>query len=395
MRPLIHARIAASGAAIAFSAIQISLIALYPMIAERTQLSLPQVILSFSLGSLLFLWASPFWGKFSDQNGRKPALVVGLTGLALSLGVIVYLFGSHPTPFSLAILMTSRILYGLTASAIAPVAQAIQCDSEESARHRALSRHTMNLAIGRVVGLLVFAQFSQYSSQTLSIIFGLLVIGLVGVTQIRFAPASHPNIAVTTTTSVFSKSTWLAPSFLLVFAFAVIIECLNSIFSKTIRDRLSLTSAEGTAHTAALLLSSAIVILLTQIAFRKYAQKLDTLTMAGRGLKFGSVMLGLGVCGFVAAHQKIEIWAALTILSVGIGTIPPSYLALITHHDSSARTAGRISAIQTLGYFVGGMTASLALQWNADAPYAVLLIVTAALVSQVWMFTSVRKASSV
>lgn len=384
-------RIAASFSTILFSAIQISLIALYPELAEQMGVSLSQVILSFSAGSLLFLWASPFWGKFSDQNGRKSALVIGVTGLLFSLIAIVFLFYNPATPFSLAILITSRILYGLTASAITPVAQAIQRDLESEARHRALSRHSLNLALGRVIGLLVFATFSTYSVQVLVGACILLATGGLAITNLKSWTSLPLSRREYRSSASLSKSAWLTPSISIVFLFAVIIECLNSIFSKTIRDRFTVDIEHATRDTALLLLASAIVILLTQVAFRRYSRRLDTLTMARHGLKFGSLSLGLGVCGFTLASQPIEFLGALTLISLGIGTIPPSYLALITHHDPSAQTAGRVSAVQTLGYFVGGIAASVTLSIHPNTPFAVLLGVAAFLVAQIWVFKPLRK----
>ncbi|WP_374032638.1 hypothetical protein [Bdellovibrio bacteriovorus] len=71
-----------------FSAIQMMTFTLIPFIAEKGSLSLSSVVLSFSVGSFLFLWSSPFWASRSDNWGRMKVLSVGMLGLFISTAIL-------------------------------------------------------------------------------------------------------------------------------------------------------------------------------------------------------------------------------------------------------------------------------------------------------------------
>src|SRR5688500_19849130 len=72
---------------------------------------------SFSLMQFLF---SPIWGRWSDQIGRKPIILIGLLGSCLSY-VTMALAGS------LALLFVARIVGGIAGANI-PTAQAYIAD---------------------------------------------------------------------------------------------------------------------------------------------------------------------------------------------------------------------------------------------------------------------------
>ena len=76
------------------------------------------VMASYSLMQLLF---SPVWGSLSDYYGRRPLLILGLFGSAVSYLV----FGLATT---VAVLLVSRVLGGVMGATV-PVAQAIIADS--------------------------------------------------------------------------------------------------------------------------------------------------------------------------------------------------------------------------------------------------------------------------
>src|SRR5918992_2643022 len=60
------------------------------------------LVSSFAIAQLL---ASPFWGRFSDRYGRRPALLIGLTASAIAYVVFAY-------ASSLWLLFISRIVQG-------------------------------------------------------------------------------------------------------------------------------------------------------------------------------------------------------------------------------------------------------------------------------------------
>ena len=83
---------------------------------------------SIQMGLLVTMWAlaqfvaAPFWGLAADRVGRKPVLVMGLTGYGVSF-VGMAIAQSYP------MLLAARILGGLLASSVLPAAQAIAADT--------------------------------------------------------------------------------------------------------------------------------------------------------------------------------------------------------------------------------------------------------------------------
>ena len=72
----------------------------------------------YSLMQLIF---APFWGKLSDRIGRKPIMMIGIAGLALS-------FFMQAMATELWMLFAARIIGGILSSANMPTAMAYVAD---------------------------------------------------------------------------------------------------------------------------------------------------------------------------------------------------------------------------------------------------------------------------
>lgn len=93
---------------------------LLPLYADRFGASGTEIgvlVLSYSAAQLLL---APIWGRLSDRFGRRPILIIGLVGSALSYLVFAY-------AGSLLVLLLSRIMAGVGGANI-PVAQAYIAD---------------------------------------------------------------------------------------------------------------------------------------------------------------------------------------------------------------------------------------------------------------------------
>ena len=136
MKPMTHNRISPSYAG-PFLSLMASVFAvtlgygvalpILPFFLERLLADLSRFSVSWHVGMItgvyafaMFLFA-PLWGRLSDKVGRRPVILVGLGGFVVMLGM----FGlSRELWFAYA----SRILAGLFASSILPVASAYIAD---------------------------------------------------------------------------------------------------------------------------------------------------------------------------------------------------------------------------------------------------------------------------
>ncbi len=111
----------------------------------------------FAIYSIAQFFATPIIGKLSDQYGRKPLLIISLTGT-----IIANLLAG--TASNAPILFISRFLDGITGGNIS-VAQAIITDITKPAeRARAFGQFGASLGIGFIIGPLI-----SYSTIKISI----------------------------------------------------------------------------------------------------------------------------------------------------------------------------------------------------------------------------------
>ncbi|RMG41781.1 MAG: MFS transporter [Planctomycetota bacterium] len=119
------------------------------------------LLASFSLMQFL---CSPMWGRLSDRIGRRPVLMIGLTGSAVFYGLFGFATQLGPSGrwlglSALAWLFVSRIGGGLAAATI-PTAQAYiaDCTSEEE-RGRGMAMIGAAFGVGFTFGPLLGAVF--------------------------------------------------------------------------------------------------------------------------------------------------------------------------------------------------------------------------------------------
>jgi multidrug resistance protein len=109
------------------------------------------LVSSFAIAQLL---ASPFWGRFSDRYGRRPALLIGLTASAIAYVVFAY-------ANSLWLLFVSRIVQGAgggTVSVIqAYVADAVAPEDRAKGLGWLSAATNAGVALGPLLGSLALA----------------------------------------------------------------------------------------------------------------------------------------------------------------------------------------------------------------------------------------------
>src|SRR5690606_21531449 len=91
----------------------------YIQLFGATSATMGWLTASFSLAQLI---CSPWWGRLSNRVGRKPIMMVGLYGYALSM----FLFDLAQ---SISHLFAARTLAGVLSSATLPTAMAVIADS--------------------------------------------------------------------------------------------------------------------------------------------------------------------------------------------------------------------------------------------------------------------------
>jgi multidrug resistance protein len=128
------------------------------------------LIASFAIAQLV---SSPFWGKFSDRYGRRPALIIGLSASAVAYVIFGY-------ANSLWMLFASRIVQGMGGGTTG-VAQAYVADRmlpEE--RAKALGWLSAATSAGVVIGPVLGSLARHFGTEVPGLVAAALVLASIG-----------------------------------------------------------------------------------------------------------------------------------------------------------------------------------------------------------------------
>lgn len=119
---------------------------LLPSFAKELNASNTEIGLIASVFALAQLIFSPFWGMLSDKFGRKPIILIGITGLAASF----FLFGITK---HIPLLIVARFLQGVFSGASLPTARAYAADiTTKEERVKIMGRVDGFIALGVILG---------------------------------------------------------------------------------------------------------------------------------------------------------------------------------------------------------------------------------------------------
>ena len=134
------------------------MISVLPAIGRSIGIPDPMVAAIFSLSALLWAFSSPWWARASDRHGRKPLMLIGLSGFMFSMiaCALVVMAGLHhmATPMIIFIcFLFARALFGLFGSASNPATQAYVAEhTPPEQRTQSMSSLAGAFGLGTVIG---------------------------------------------------------------------------------------------------------------------------------------------------------------------------------------------------------------------------------------------------
>lgn len=330
-----------------FGLVQFLVIALYPAIANASDIKISQLILGFTIGSLLFIWSAPYWAKKSDELGRQKILRVGLIGLTISFAFIIFLTEAKlNSDVSFLLLILSRLIYGLTASAIVSVVQAWWRDQDGDVTKNMIS-HSMGLNLGRFLAPLFILALGGNLSILLKTILGWLIV-------LTAASFFAPSLAPKKITIENVDEDKISQPILVAFFATLFVGLVHSNLAHVIKTSLELSTEYTSMLTSKVLLMSSIAVLLFQFLFKKLG------SFKGKTLiRTGIIAWMISTVFFVDMKSESELWLGLLFISLGLAVITPGYLSML---KAGGKSAGIMSSTQTLGLTFGGLTGFLVLQ---------------------------------
>ena len=208
--------------------------------AEELGASATQIGFLISIYSLMKLIFAPVWGRFSDQYGRRPAILIGLIGNA---GALV-LFGAVK---SLPWLFIARGLSGVFSAAILPTVMAYVADvttEEDRGKGMGLMGAAMGLGfiagpgIGGIIGSHSLPFFLAGGLSLATFCFALILLP----ESLKLTELPDTQEAIISPWSAMNHP--LTPLFLVAFFSAFIFSGLETVLPLAIKDRLNYGAKE-------------------------------------------------------------------------------------------------------------------------------------------------------
>jgi len=302
----------------------------------------------YPLFQLLFV---VLWGRLSDKYGRKPIIIVGLSGF-----IVMQLLTGLAT--SLAMLYIARILGGIFTSAVIPVSNAYLSDIT-SIKHRTRIMAWSGVAIssGVIFGPVLGSFLSQtniHFNYSLGILhldrfsvpfflvafFGFIVLAVI----FKWLQNTIPVIRSVSGKQPLSFSRFFIVLLLLSFVMQFVVTLFETVFSIYGKDGLLFTSNQiGIGF----MLCGAVMAVL-QPVFATYGEKLIT---AKQQISVGLLISGISMIAFPFFNNEFYVYGLIITFAAGGAMVTPNLLSAVSL--LSQEHAGSNISIQTSANSVG------------------------------------------
>jgi len=331
---------------------------------------------SLQMGLLVTVWAgaqflfSPLWGAFSDRVGRRPVLLVGLAGYALTFGVIA-------VAQDIWIVMLARFLGGVLSAATIPTASAYMADTsavEERASRMAAMGAAQNLGFmgGPALGG-VLASVGLGYRQAFLVAMGLALLNWIVAYFTLPEPTRRSAPAKGSGSRGFSglKAVRVALAgpeallFLLAFAGTFGGSSMFSMLGYFLIDRLGAgADLSGIAFTVQGIASVIFQGVLVGWASGRF----------GEERSIGWALLS-GVAGFMAlilSHDFVTAMIGVIFITLAVSFVRPLVTAMVSRRTRMEQgvTMGIQTSFDALGRTVAPMWAGMVYLWQDWAPFA-------------------------
>jgi MFS family permease len=362
---------------------QSMLFSILPPAARQIGITPFQVSTIFATSAALWVFISPWWGRRSDQRGRRPIMMIGLMGYALSmfaLAVVIEigLHGWLTAAWIYPMLIVARCQFAIFGSGTGPAAQAYVADrTSRHDRTAGVALVSAAMGVGETLGPGVGALLAaidllapMYLSAALAVLSGLALYRWLP----EEPPVVHADMRPSRRLSPFDPR--VAPFVLVSAALQATRATTVITFAFFLQDTLGLTP-ERTVQLSgigfvALAIASLVAQLLIVQRFKPTARRM---------LRVGLPLSVAAYTLLAVGHGLPAYLVALMLLGVGLGLIRPGSAAgasLSVDANEQGAVAGLVNGVAVIGNVVGPMIGTTLYAMNPIGPYAMNAAVMAA-----------------
>lgn len=341
------------------------IIPVLPFYAEEIGATPTELGLLMSVYSLMQLIFAPMWGRLSDRIGRKPVMMIGIFGLALSFFV-------QAISTELWMLFAARILGGILSSANMPTAMAYVADiTTEENRGKGMGIVGAATGLGFVFGPAIGGIFSKtslslpfYIAAVSSFITLFLVLILLKEPKLHKTDSSNKSIW-----SAFNSSVSIL--FFVQLFISLSLSGLEATFAYFAAKKAGLTTRDLGYIFMIMGFGSAMV---QGGLVGKWTKKYGESAVIQGGMIVSAI--GFGLILLVDNFTTAAIY--LTIFGLGNGVIRPSVSSMLTKVSDAGHgsSTGLLSSFDSLGRIVGPTFGGWLYSIAIGLPYISGIIIT-------------------
>jgi MFS family permease len=335
------------------------LISVLPAIGRSIGIPDEMVVAIFSLSALLWAFSSPWWARASDRYGRKPLMMVGLSGFMVSMVVCGFVVSAGlrhlAAPLVIFVLfLLARALFGLFGAASNPATQAYVAEhTPPERRTQAMASLAGAFGLGTVIGpflapLFIFPvvglagplfSFALIAAAMLFVVWRFLQDTPVNPEAAR---PRRPVVGGLRETPMW-RDRRVTPFLIYGFLVATCQTAQGQTLGFLIIDKLELTPTEAQGFIAIAMMFGAVAGLLAQWGIIRMFQ------MTPRQLlRWGVAVAALGNLMVALSPGYWTVVAGYAVSSLGFGFARPGFTAgssLAVNMGEQARVAGAVAAV--------------------------------------------------
>ena len=353
-----------------------------PSLMRQLGMSELQGGLMLSVSSIAWIVCSAWWGRYSDRRGRKPVIIIGLTGYAFGSGVFALVMQAGLDGVFAGVMLTwlllvgSRLLVGALFSAAIPAAQAYIADvSTGRQRTKAMGILTSSVGMGNIMGPALGAVVVSLGLGLVAPLLLAALSPLVGVLLVwRWLPAVRPVLVQgerAPKLGMFDGR--LLPFLFFGFCALLVLSMVQFTIGFLVQDRFGLDAIETTRQTGVVVMGSGVALLFTRLVLIQVLRPSPMkLLRVGMPLMLASLLL------MAFAVSLVHLLLAMVLLGLGIGMVQPGFRSAITfvvEPREQGAAAGLASAMPGYGFLFGPALGTGLYSVDPFLPYLVTALV--------------------
>lgn len=316
--------------------------------------------------SIMQFFFAPFWGRLSDRIGRRPVILIGLSGYGLTF----LMFGMVN---NLYLLIGLRALSGMISSATLPTAMAYLADITEGAdRSKGMGMIGAAMGMGMIFGPALGGWLGHYSFSLPFFVAGGLALLLLPFTWI-FLPESLKQ-------PISSVSKRKRPSLILdvvknpllaLFAVNFVLNFTMSMFESTFALLSAAKVGFGPREMGfTFALIGIFGVLVQGVLIGKLVKKFGDANL----VKFGAVLCSLGLLLIILSANALNavlLLMSTVVFMVGNSLMTPTSSSLVTKQSSQSQGAslGLFQSFASLGRILGPVIGGALFVIGMSLPY--------------------------